>query len=46
MYIVSTLTAYKKGERNHPTMAAQARSLSDQDIADIAAYLSGLKSAK
>ena len=45
-YIVAALTGYKKGERNHPTMTAQARSFSDQDIADIAAYLSGLKSAK
>ena len=42
-YIVNALTGYKKGERNHPTMTAQARSFSEQDIADIAAYLSGLK---
>jgi cytochrome c553 len=42
-YIVNALTGYKKGERNHPTMSAQARSFSEQDIADIAAYLSGLK---
>ena len=42
-YIVAALHGYKKGERNHPTMTAQARSFSDQDIADIAAYLSGLK---
>ena len=42
-YIVAALTGYKKGERNHPTMKAQASSFSDQDIADIAAYLSGLK---
>ena len=42
-YIVAALTGYKKGERNHPTMKAQASSFSDKDIADIAAYLSGLK---
>ena len=42
-YLVVALTGYKKGERNHPTMKAQAQSFSDQDIADIAAYLSGLK---
>jgi len=42
-YIVAALHDYKRGERNHPTMTAQARSFSDQDIADIAAYLSGLK---
>ncbi|MEO6103221.1 MAG: cytochrome c [Pseudoxanthomonas sp.] len=45
-YLVAALTAYKKGERSHPTMTAQARSFSDQDIANIAAYLSGLKGAK
>ena len=43
-YIVAALTGYKKGERNHPTMKAQASSFSDKDIADIAAYLSSLKS--
>ena len=42
-YIVAALTGYKKGERNHPTMKAQASSFSDKDIADIAAYLSSLK---
>ena len=44
-YLIAALTGYKKGERNHPTMQAQAQSFSDQDIADIAAYLSGLKPA-
>ena len=43
-YIVAALTGYKKGERNHPTMKAQASSFSDEDIANIAAYLSSLKS--
>lgn len=38
-YIVSALTAYKTGERPHPTMRAQAASLSDQDMQDIAAFL-------
>jgi cytochrome c553 len=37
-YLVSALTAYRKGDRRHPTMRGVARSLSDQDIADIAAY--------
>ena len=45
-YIVAALTGYKKGERNHATMQAHAQSFSDQDIADIAAYLSALKPAK
>ncbi|MEY3721783.1 MAG: hypothetical protein RL618_2302 [Pseudomonadota bacterium] len=37
-YIASALNAYKKGERNHPSMVGIAKGLSDQDIADIAAY--------
>ena len=37
-YIVSALKAYKSGERNHPTMKAIAASLTDQDMADLAAY--------
>ncbi len=45
-YIVNALTAYSKGERNHPTMTAQAKSFSAQDIADIAAYISAQKTAK
>jgi cytochrome c553 len=45
-YLIAALTGYKKGERSHPTMQAQAESFSDQEIADIAAYLSSLKPAK
>jgi cytochrome c553 len=37
-YIEAALTAYKKGERNHPTMKAIATGLSDKQIVDIAAY--------
>jgi cytochrome c553 len=37
-YIASALTAYKKGERKHPSMRAIAASLSDQDMADIGEY--------
>ena len=40
-YIVSALTAYKKGERKHPTMKGIAYSLSDQDMADVGAYYEG-----
>ncbi|RNF83378.1 c-type cytochrome [Montanilutibacter psychrotolerans] len=42
-YLTNALTDYKKGTRKHPTMQAQAQSFSDQDIADIAAFLSTLK---
>jgi len=37
-YIAAALTAYQKGERKHPTMRGVATSLTDQDIADMAAY--------
>ena len=37
-YIAAALNAYKKGDRKHPTMRGIADSLSDQDIADVAAY--------
>ena len=37
-YIVASLTAYKKGERKHPTMRGIAASLSDKDMADVAAF--------
>nr|WP_315464803.1 c-type cytochrome [uncultured Rhodoferax sp.] len=37
-YIAASLNAYKKGERKHPSMKGIAASLTDQDIADLAAY--------
>jgi len=37
-YIVKALQEYKSGERSHPSMRAIAASLSDQDMADLAAY--------
>jgi cytochrome c553 len=40
-YIVAALQGYAKGERSHATMHAHASTLSDQDMQDIAAYLSG-----
>ena len=40
-YVVAALHEYRDGTRPHPTMHAQAASLSDQDIEDIAAYLQG-----
>ena len=42
-YIVAALKAYKEKQRSHETMHANAASLSDEDIADIAAYLSSIK---
>ena len=42
-YIVSALQAYKNGQRPHRTMQAQAATLSEQDMQDIAAYFNGAK---
>jgi cytochrome c553 len=41
-YIASAFTAYRAGDRKFPTMRSVAAALSDQDIADIAAYYSKL----
>ena len=40
-YLVNALKGYRSGDRSHGTMHAHATSLSDQDIEDIAAYMSG-----
>ena len=40
VYLVNALQAYKSGARNHPSMRGVAQSLSDQDMADLAAYYS------
>jgi cytochrome c553 len=40
-YLLAALKAYKNGERSHGTMHAQAASMSEQDMADVAAYLAG-----
>lgn len=39
-YITAALQAYRAGDRQHPTMLANAANLSDDDISDIAAYVS------
>lgn len=40
-YLAIAIKAYRTGERSHGTMHAQAASLSDQDIENVAAYLAG-----
>ena len=42
-YIENALKAYQKGERKHPSMQGIAASLSDKDIAELAAYYSQQK---
>jgi len=37
-YLVKALQEYRSGERSHPSMRGIAASLSDQDMADLAAY--------
>jgi cytochrome c553 len=44
-YIETALKAYRDGKRPHPTMQAQGETLSDQDIADLAAYFQGAEMA-
>ncbi|MCH9694584.1 MAG: c-type cytochrome [Gammaproteobacteria bacterium] len=41
-YIEIALKGYREGTRQHPTMYGQANSLSDQQIADVSAYLATL----
>ena len=42
-YLVYALNAYKSGQRQHAGMNAIAEGLSDEDIADLAAYYHSLK---
>ena len=37
-YIAAALTAYRQGDRKHPTMRSVAASLTDQDIADLSVF--------
>ena len=41
-YLEIALKGYRDGTRKHPTMVAQATSLSDQQIEDVAAYLASI----
>lgn len=42
-YIVTALKDYASGARSFPSMEAIAQSLSDQDMADLAAYYSAIR---
>ena len=41
-YLSKALHEYKSGKRKNPVMAGQAQALSDEDIADLAAYFGSL----
>jgi len=42
-YLIKQMKAFKDGTRTDPTMNAMAKPLSDEDIANIAAYYASLK---
>jgi cytochrome c553 len=44
-YLAKQLRDYKSGARPDPMMATIAKSLSEQDISDLAAYYASLKGA-
>ena len=41
-YLVKSLTAYRDGVRRDPNMSPMAQNLSDEDIADLAAFYAAL----
>ena len=41
-YLEIALKGYRDGSRKHPTMVAQGTSLTDQQIADVSAYLASI----
>lgn len=45
-YMEKQLNAYRSGERNDPLMSPMAKTLSDQDVKNIAAYYESLKDAE
>ena len=42
-YLVKALAEYRSGKRKNAIMGAQAKGLSDKDIADLAAYYGSLR---
>ena len=41
-YLEAALKGYRAGERPHPTMQAQAQSMTDEQITDVATYLASM----
>lgn len=41
-YLIKQIAAFRDGVRNDPMMSAMVKSLSDEDIANLAAYYTGL----
>jgi cytochrome c553 len=42
-YLVKSLDEYRKGERKHEMMTLVVKDLSDQDVADLAAYYAAIQ---
>jgi len=42
-YLVKSLAEYRSGDRKHETMNIVAKELSDEDIADVAAYYASIQ---
>ncbi|MEM9102757.1 MAG: cytochrome c [Pseudomonadota bacterium] len=42
-YLISSIKAYRDGQRNNPLMSPMSKGLTDEDIANLAAYYSSLK---
>lgn len=43
LYLAKQMKDFREGRRNDPVMGPMAKSLSDEDIADLAAYYSSLE---
>ena len=43
IYLTKQLKAFRDGERNDPQMSIMAKPLSDEDIANLAAWYSSIK---
>ncbi|CAD5372041.1 Cytochrome c4 [Rubrivivax sp. A210] len=43
LYLRTQLKAYQSGERRHETMAMMAKTLSDEDVAHVAAWFSSIR---
>lgn len=43
LYLAKQMKDFREGKRNDPVMGPMAKPLSDEDIADLAAYYAGLE---
>ena len=43
LYLTTQLQAYRSGDRRHETMAMMAKTLSDEDMANVSAWFASIK---